>query len=112
MDRKINVLMLVFIVFLSNQLFSQEVSPIKEKIIVTASLIPVEFSRIARKVIVIKKENIEKAPVNSVTELLKYFAGIDLRERSPFGIQYQENFQLEIIKLFLGILIFSINLAE
>ena len=87
MNKKINVLILVFIVFLNNQLFSQEVSPIKEKIIVTASLIPIEFSRIARKVIVIKKENIEKAPVNSVSELLKYFAGIDLRERSPFGIQ-------------------------
>jgi iron complex outermembrane receptor protein len=70
-----------------SNLLSEEIFPIKEKIVVTASLIPVEFSRITRKVIIIEREDIEKAPVNSVADLLKYIAGIDLRQRGLFGVQ-------------------------
>jgi iron complex outermembrane receptor protein len=82
------ILLLVVLIFSLNILsFCEEIFPIKEKIIVTASLIPTEFSRVARKVIIIKKEDIERAPVDSVAELLKYVTGIDLRQRNPFGIQ-------------------------
>jgi len=50
---------------------AQERFRFKETIVVTDSLIPAEFSKISRKVTIIKKEEIAKAPVNSVSDLLK-----------------------------------------
>lgn len=58
-----------------------------EKIVVIGSLIPTEFSKISRKVTIISRDDLEKAPVSSVAELLKYVAGLDLQTRTPFGVQ-------------------------
>lgn len=60
---------------------------IKEEVVVIGSLIPVEFSKIARRVTIIEEEEISKVGANSVSDLLKHILGLDLRQRAPFGVQ-------------------------
>lgn len=58
-----------------------------EPIIVTASRIPSAFSHIGRSIIVITRDEIESANVQSVQDLLEYASGVDLRRRGPHGTQ-------------------------
>lgn len=58
-----------------------------DPIVVTASRIPSIFSHIARSVLVITHDEIERSPAQSVQDLLKYASGVDLRQRGPHGIQ-------------------------
>ncbi|MEA2005392.1 MAG: TonB-dependent receptor plug domain-containing protein, partial [Acidobacteriota bacterium] len=73
--------------FLTRITTAQERFRFKETIVVTGSLIPAEFSKTSRKVTIINKEEIAKAPVNSVSDLLKHVLSLDLRQRAPFGVQ-------------------------
>ncbi len=73
--------------FLTRITTAQERFRFKETIVVTGSLIPAEFSKISRKVTIINKEEIAKAPVNSASDLLKHVLSLDLRQRAPFGVQ-------------------------
>ncbi|MFH1005889.1 MAG: TonB-dependent receptor [Candidatus Latescibacterota bacterium] len=67
---------------------AQEVPIYKlDPIIVTASRIPSTFSQRLRSVLVITREEIENAHVQSVQDLLEYASGVDVRQRGPHGIQ-------------------------
>jgi len=81
------VLIVIFLSPLSTLSIAEETFPLKEEIVVIGSLIPTEFSKIARKVTIIEKEKIAKAPVNSISDLLKYVLSLDLKQRVPFGGQ-------------------------
>ncbi len=58
-----------------------------EPIIVTANRIPTTLSHIGRSVIVITRDDIESANVQSVQDLLEYASGVDLRRRGLHGTQ-------------------------
>lgn len=54
---------------------------------VTASRIPLALSEASRIVTVITRQEIQAAPAQSITDLLKYVASIDIRQRGPGGVQ-------------------------
>ena len=53
----------------------------------TGSRAPLTPSQTARMVTVLDRSDIQAAPVQSVNDLLKYVAGIDVRQRGPLGAQ-------------------------
>ena len=54
---------------------------------VTASRAPLALGQAARMVTVLTRDDIQAAPVQSVNDLLKYAAGLDVRQRGPIGAQ-------------------------
>lgn len=58
-----------------------------EEVSVTGSRAPLTRSQAARMVTVLGREDIAQAPVQSVNDLLKYAAGVDVRQRGPIGAQ-------------------------
>lgn len=54
---------------------------------VIGSRVPLTQTEAARIVTVLDRKTIENAPVQSVNDLLKYAAGIDVRQRGAMGIQ-------------------------
>jgi iron complex outermembrane recepter protein len=61
--------------------------PIQEHVVVTATATPVGFAEVARSVVVLTREQIQRLPVRSVAELLAYVATVDVRTRGPAGLQ-------------------------
>lgn len=58
-----------------------------EDIEVTASRVAQPMGQSARIVSVMTREDIQATPAQSVNDLLKYAAGVDVRQRGAFGIQ-------------------------
>lgn len=54
---------------------------------VTGSRAPLTLGQAARMVVVLDHDQIAQAPVQSVNDLLKYAAGVDVRQRIPLGAQ-------------------------
>lgn len=54
---------------------------------ITASRVPLPVEQTARIVSVMTKEQLQECPAQSVNDLLKYAAGVDVRQRGAFGIQ-------------------------
>ncbi len=54
---------------------------------ITGSRAPMTRSQAARMVTVLERKDIQTAPVQSVNDLLKYVAGVDVRQRGPIGAQ-------------------------
>ncbi len=58
-----------------------------EEVAVTGSRAPLTRSQAARMVTVLERADIAQAPVQSINDLLKYAAGVDVRQRGPIGAQ-------------------------
>lgn len=58
-----------------------------DEIEVSAQRSPALYSQVARIISVIEKTEIEKAPSQSIQELLEYVAGVDVRQRGSEGVQ-------------------------
>ncbi|MGN0221502.1 MAG: TonB-dependent receptor plug domain-containing protein [Prevotella sp.] len=58
-----------------------------DEVSITGSRAPLAKSQAARMVTVLEKSDIQAAPVQSVNDLLKYVAGVDVRQRGPIGAQ-------------------------
>lgn len=58
-----------------------------EEVEVTGSRVPLTVSHAARIVTVLDREAIAAAPVQSINDLLKYAAGVDVRQRGDMGVQ-------------------------
>ena len=58
-----------------------------DEVSVTASRAPLAESQQARMVTVLSHEDIAQAPVQSINDLLKYVASVDVRQRGPIGAQ-------------------------
>ncbi len=58
-----------------------------DEVSITGSRAPLTKSQTARIVTVLDREAIQAAPVQSVNDLLKYAAGVDVRQRGPIGAQ-------------------------
>jgi vitamin B12 transporter len=57
------------------------------EVVITAGRTPIETQQTARVVTVITKQEIERAPAQNLNDLLRYIAGVDLRQRGPLGAQ-------------------------
>ena len=58
-----------------------------DEVTVTASRVPLPMEQTARIVSVMTREQIKDCPAQSVNDLLKYAASVDVRQRGAFGIQ-------------------------
>jgi len=58
-----------------------------DEVSVTGSRAPMASQQAARIVTVLERDEIQRAPVQSVNDLLKYAAGVDVRQRGPVGAQ-------------------------
>ena len=67
--------------------FAQQKEIELDPITVTASLIPQNSSKTGRNIIIIKGEQINKLPVNSIDELIRYLPGVEVQSRGPMGAQ-------------------------
>ena len=56
-------------------------------VVVTAGRTPIEAQQAARIVSVITKSEIERSPAQNLTDLLRFVAGVDIRQRGAFGAQ-------------------------
>ncbi|HPR74412.1 MAG TPA: TonB-dependent receptor plug domain-containing protein, partial [Bacteroidales bacterium] len=56
-------------------------------VVVTAGRTPIQIQRAARFVAVITKSDIERSPAQNLNDLLRYIAGVDIRQRGPLGAQ-------------------------
>ncbi len=54
---------------------------------VSGSRAPLALGQAARMVTVLSRDEIQAAPVQSINDLLKYAAGVDVRQRGPIGAQ-------------------------
>lgn len=57
------------------------------EIIISENRLQTPFSKHARNIQLISKEDISKMPVKSINEVLSFIAGVDVRQRGPFGTQ-------------------------
>lgn len=80
---------LIIIILCCNyiQATAQEKETEFDPITVTASLIPLNSSKTGRNILIIKGEEINKLPVNSIDELIRYLPGIEVQSRGPMGTQ-------------------------
>lgn len=62
-----------------------------DEIEVSAQRSPAIYSQVARIVSVIERKEIESSPAQSVQDLLKYVAGVDIRQRGAEGVQADVN---------------------
>lgn len=81
-----NLFLLSLLVCLSFSSLSGQEAP-REQITITATARPVPFENLARSVRVITREEIESLPAQSVVDLLRYAASVDVRSRGTFGVQ-------------------------
>lgn len=58
-----------------------------EEVQVTGSRTPLTLGEAARMVTVLSREDINHAAVHSINDLLKYVAGVDVRQRGAYGVQ-------------------------
>lgn len=58
-----------------------------EEVEVTGTRVPLTVAQAARMVIVLDREAIAAAPVQSINDLLKYAVGVDVRQRGGMGVQ-------------------------
>ena len=58
-----------------------------DEVSVTGSRAPLTRAQAARMVTVLERVDIQAAPVQSVNDLLKYVASVDVRQRGPIGAQ-------------------------
>ncbi|MCF8308515.1 MAG: TonB-dependent receptor [Bacteroidales bacterium] len=58
-----------------------------DEVVITGERTPVLYSRLARVVTVLDKEEIESAPVQDITGLLEYVLNLDIRQRGNHGVQ-------------------------
>lgn len=58
-----------------------------DPVTVTATITPINSSSTGRNLLVIKGEQFNKFPVNSLDELLRYIPGIEIQARGPMGSQ-------------------------
>ena len=58
-----------------------------DEVVVTASKVGLPLNLAAKHVTLISKQEIERAPVRSIEDLLNYVAGVDILQRGPHGVQ-------------------------
>lgn len=75
--------LLLLPVLFTNAQDDKELDPIT----VTATLTPISASKTGRNILIIKGEQIQKLPVQSIDELIRYIPGVEVQSRGPMGAQ-------------------------
>jgi vitamin B12 transporter len=87
--KRVLLLMISILAVLFTQ--AQEDSTKDEKeldpVTVTATLTPMSASKTGRNILIIKGEQIQKLPVQSIDELIRYIPGVEVQSRGPMGAQ-------------------------
>jgi vitamin B12 transporter len=84
----------IYLFFIASSMYAQndsttdtaEVRSLSE-IIIQQSRLQIPFSKQNRNITILDQEVIKALPVKSVNEILTYVAGVDLRQRAPWGVQ-------------------------
>lgn len=77
-----------FLFFISNQVFSQnDTTIVMEELVLNGNRISIPFSEASRNIQIISRDEIRKAPIQSIPEILTYSPGVDIRQRGPMGVQ-------------------------
>ncbi len=81
--------MLSLLLASNDPLMAQEGGPCYElePVVVTGSRVPQHLSRVGQSVSIISQEEIEVLPVDSISDLLEYVNGVDVRQRGIHGVQ-------------------------
>jgi len=58
-----------------------------DPVVVTGSRIPHRLSNTAKSISIISREEINAVPADNITDILKLVNGVDVRQRSPHGVQ-------------------------
>jgi vitamin B12 transporter len=88
------LLSLIYLFLTTGSLYAQnevatdtaEIHSLSE-IVIQQSRLQIPFSKQNRNITILDQEVIKALPVKSINELLTYVAGIDMRQRGPWGIQ-------------------------
>ncbi len=72
--------------FVQAQTNKSDTTTLKE-VIISENRLQTPFSKQARNIQLITKEQIAELPVKSINEVLAYIGGVDVRQRGPFGTQ-------------------------
>lgn len=79
---------IITLVLISLTAYSQDSSRFDlESVVINSNRIQVGFDQESANVLVINNADIKKAPVINVVDVLRYYAGIDIRQRGANGIQ-------------------------
>ncbi len=62
-------------------------SDLNESVVVSADQTPVDFEILSRTVTILNRDQIDRIPAASVNDLLRYIASVEVKSRSPFGVQ-------------------------
>lgn len=84
--QKLSLLSLALLGVFSNST-AQEKEIELDPITITASLTPVSASKTGRNILIIKGDALQKLPVQSIDELLRYVPGVEVQSRGPMGAQ-------------------------
>lgn len=58
-----------------------------DELVIEENRMQISFQEISRNIQILSKEDISILPAQSINELLTYIAGVDIRQRGPFGMQ-------------------------
>ena len=58
-----------------------------ETVVVTANASPVAFENLSRTVVVFDSKDIDALPIRTITDILSHAVSVDVRSRSPYGMQ-------------------------
>jgi len=82
--------LLTALFFASNMVPAQNISDSSKvlgEIMIQSNRLQIPFSKQNRDIIIINRKTLDALPVKSVAEILQYAAGIDVRQRGPWGAQ-------------------------
>lgn len=78
----------LFVILACPLLHAQELKNTEiEELVVFGNRIQLPIAASSRNIQVITKEQIKKLPARSISEILSFVAGVDIRQRGPFGTQ-------------------------
>jgi vitamin B12 transporter len=79
---------ILLLTLLGSSLFAQDTLSFDlSEIKVSANIVPYEIRKTARNVSIIEAADIQNSPVKTIDGILQYALNIDVRSRSPFGVQ-------------------------
>ena len=81
------IVVIVIFMLVQNTVFGQiDTIPLSE-VEISSSTTPVVFRHVSRSIRVITSAELASAPVFSLDDVLRYYGGLDVRERGPLGVQ-------------------------
>ncbi len=89
------IIIVVLIIFLTGiiEVFAQKMDVVLDSVSITSDRIQVPLSKESKSIRILSKKEIEKLPVNSVSELLQSFTSLDIKKRGLGDSQADVHFR-------------------